>query len=320
MRKAIKKIPVIGKVDSSTLSILVALIITCIVFSILSPYFLSMRNFRSIGLYAAIIGCMATGATVVMLMGCLDLSQHAVGALGTILITIFVDRMGLPVGAAIVLALLMGTVYGAFNGFLVAKCGISPMIATMGSQYIARGLCYILTNSKTITFSNRTLQVIGRGMVLGIPNTVLVMFACFFILSYVLNKTVYGRCVYAVGANQNAAFLSGIGPVKTKLIAYVICAVTSIIGGIITVSQLGAAVPSSGVGSEMEIIASVYLGGLAANGGKGGLLGTFLGVSLLCVINNGLTLCGVENYWQTFMRGVVILVAIYVDTLRVKRN
>jgi ribose transport system permease protein len=190
----------------------------------------------------------------------------------------------------------------------------------MGNQYIIRGLCYILTEAKTILFKNEALEFIGRGKILGIPNSILIMAFVFFILSYMLNKTPYGRKIYAVGSNERAAYLSGINAVRTKMIAYIISGVASGIAGIITLSQVGASVPSSGVGSEMEIIASVYLGGVAATGGKGNLFGTFLGVLVICVINNGLTLAGVQSYWQTLVRGVVILVAVYVDTIRTKKQ
>ena len=181
-----------------------------------------------------------------------------------------------------------GIVCGLFNGLLIAVFGISPMIATMGSQYIIRGLCYILTQAKTILFTNPALEFIGRGNILGIPNSIIIMLLVFLILSYVLNKTRFGRSVYAVGSNEKASYLSGISPVKVKLGAYVIAAVSSTLGGIITVSQVGAAVPSSGVGSEMEIIAAVYLGGVAAMGGKGNLIGTFLGVLVICCIKQRL--------------------------------
>ena len=305
--------------NGATLSILLAFILISIVFTILSPVYLTMSNFMNIGLYAAIIGVMGAGVTPAMLMAGLDLSQHAVAAMSTVLTSIFVITWGIPLGWSLAMVLVVGVICGLFNGLLIAVFGISPMIATMGSQYIIRGLCYILTQAKTILFTDPALNYIGRGKILGIPNSIIIMVVIFLILSYVLNKTRFGRSVYAVGSNENASYLSGISPVKVKMMAYVIAAVSSTLAGIITVSQVGAAVPSSGVGSEMEIIAAVYLGGVAAMGGRGNLFGTFLGILVICAINNGLTLIGVQSYWQTFMRGVVILAAIYMDTLRTKR-
>jgi ribose transport system permease protein len=306
--------------NGATVSIFIAFIVISIVFAILSPVYLTINNFLNIGLYAAIIGVMGAGVTPAMLMAGLDLSQHAVAALSTVLTSIFVITWGIPLGWSLAMVFVAGIICGLFNGLLIAVFGISPMIATMGSQYIIRGLCYILTQAKTILFTNPALEFIGRGNILGIPNSIIIMLLVFLILSYVLNKTRFGRSVYAVGSNEKASYLSGISPVKVKLVAYVIAAVSSTLGGIITVSQVGAAVPSSGVGSEMEIIAAVYLGGVAAMGGKGNLIGTFLGVLVICCINNGLTLIGVQSYWQTFMRGVVILAAIYMDTLRTQRS
>lgn len=306
--------------NGATLSILIAFIVISIILSFLSPYYLTLANFKSIGLYASIIGVMAAGATVAMLMAGLDLSQHAVAALSTVLTAKFVIEMGMPLGLALPIVLIVCALCGLFNGILIAVFDISPMIATMGSQYIIRGLCYVLTDAKTILFKNEALEFIGRGSILRVPNSIIIMFAVFFVLSFVLNKTPYGRKVYAVGSNARASYLSGISAVRTKMFAYVICGVCSGIAGIITISQVGASVPSSGVGSEMEIIAAVYLGGVAATGGKGGLFGTFLGILVICAINNGLTLAGVQSYWQTLVRGAVILVAVYMDTLRTKKR
>ncbi len=316
------KIPFFREMLSgSTLSILIAFIVISIGISFMSPYYLTLQNFKNIGLYASIIGIMAAGATVAMLMAGLDLTQHAVAAFSSVLTAIFAIRMGLPLGLSLIIVLAICVVVGLFNGVLIAVFGISPMIATMGSQYIIRGLCYILTGAETIVFQHATLAFIGRGtLIFGIPNSILIMVVVFLVLSYVLNKTPYGRKVYAVGSNERAAYLSGINPVKTKLIAYVISAVCSGSARSISMSQLGASVPSSGLGSEMEIIASVYLGGVAAAGGKGSLFGTFLGILVICVINNGLTLAGVQSYWQTLVRGIVILVAVYMNTLQSRKS
>jgi len=317
LKERINRIPLFRDVlNGSTLSALIALIIISVVMTFVSPYYLTIGNFKAIGLYAAIIGVMGAGATAVMLMAGLDLSQHALAALATVVIAICIQQYHLSFGVALLLTLAIGIAFGALNGFLIAVCRMPPMIATMGTQYIIRGICYILTEAKTLLFSDKTLTFIGRGKLLGIPNSILIMLVVFLIIGYILQKTPYGRAVYAVGSNEKASYLSGISPVATKMIAYIICAISSVLGGVITVSQVGAAVPSSGVGSEMEIIAAVYLGGVAATGGRGNVLGTFLGIMVICCINNGLTLAGVQSYWQTMVRGIVILVAIYMDTLR----
>ena len=305
--------------NGSTFSVMAAFIVISVAIAFFSPYYLTLGNFKSIGLYASIIGVMAAGVTVSMLMAGLDLSQHAVAALATVLTAMFVIQAKMPLGLAIPIVLIICAFCGLINGILIAVFGISPMIATMGSQYVIRGLCYILTEAKTILFKDKALEFIGRGNILGIPNSILIMAIVFLVLGFILSNTRYGRNVYAVGSNEKAAFLSGINTVKTKLIAYIIAGVCSGIAGIIIISQVGASVPSSGLGSEMEIIAAVYLGGVAATGGKGSLFGTFLGVLVICVINNGLTLVGVQSYWQILVRGVVIIVAVYMDHIRSKK-
>lgn len=306
--------------NGSTLSILLSFILICVVFSIMSPNFFRLGNFRSIGLAAAITGIMAAGVTVPMLMAGLDLSQHAVAALTTILTAKLVIELGIPIAVAIPVVLMFGIIIGMFNGLLIAVFRIPAMIATMGSQYIVRGICYGLTSSKAMIFQHDVLKWIGRGYILGIPNSMWIMLIVFLILSYVLNLTTYGRQVYSVGSNSSASFLAGINPVTVKMIAYSIAGLSSAIAGIVVVSQVGAAVPNAGVGSEMEIIAAVFLGGVATTGGRGGLFGTLLGVLVICTINNGLILIGVKSFWTTLVRGAVILIAVYVDSIRMQRE
>jgi len=306
--------------NGSTLSILLSYIAICIVFSIMSPNFFRIGNFQSIGLAAAITGIMAAGVTVPMLMAGLDLSQHAVAALITVVTAKLVIELNIPMAVAIPMSLMLGIIIGMFNGLLIAVFRIPAMIATMGSQYIVRGICYGLTSSKAMIFQHDLLKWIGRGRILGIPNSMWIMLVVFLVLSYVLNMTTYGRKVYSVGSNSYASFLAGISPVTIKMIAYCIAGLSSAIGGIVIVSQVGAAVPNAGVGSEMEIIAAVFLGGVATTGGRGGLFGTLLGVLVICTINNGLILIGVKSFWTSLVRGVVILVAVYMDSLRKQRE
>ena len=306
--------------NGSTLSILVAYVAICTVFSIMSPNFLRIGNFQSIGLAAAITGIMAAGVTVPMLMAGLDLSQHAVAALTTVLTAKLVIELNLPMAVALPMVLMFGIILGMFNGLLIAVFRIPAMIATMGSQYIVRGICYGLTSSRAMIFQHDLLKWIGRGRILGIPNSMWIMLVVFLILSYVLNMTTYGRKVYSVGSNMYASFLAGINPVTIQMIAYSIAGLTSAIGGIVIVSQVGAAVPNAGVGSEMEIIAAVFLGGVATTGGRGSLFGTLLGVLVICTINNGLILIGVKSFWTILVRGVVILIAVYIDSIRKQRE
>jgi ribose transport system permease protein len=223
-------------------------------------------------------------------------------------------------GVAIPLVLALGIICGLFNGLLIAAFSIPPMIATMGTQYVIRGIAYAITSSKSMSFKNEFLRVLGRNYTIGIPNSFIVMALVFFILSYMLNLTTYGRKVYSVGSNPNASYLAGISPVRIKLGAYAIAGLSSALAGIVMSGQLGASVPSLGTGSEMEIIAAVYLGGVATSGGRGNLFGTWLGVLIITVINNGLVHLGVQSFWTTIVRGAVIIIAVYVDTIRKQRE
>ncbi len=301
---------------SAQFSAFIALVILCLVFGILSPYFFSMRNFRNVMLYMAYSGMMAAGATVPMLMGNLDISQWSTASLSGVVATLLVMNFHWPSWVVIFVILLVGIIVGIFNGFLVSVLKFVPMIATMSSSLIIRSLCYILTESKTLLFQDSMFNNLGTGFSLGLPNSMWLMFLVFVVLEFILKKTRFGRNTYAVGANKNASYLAGIPLIKTQMIGYIISAICAAYAGIIMTAQIGAIVPATGVGSEMDIIAAVVLGGLALDGGSGKLIGTLLGSLVMTLISNGLTLLSVQSYYQMLAKGIILLVAVYVDCVR----
>lgn len=303
-----------------TLSIVIAYVGICVVFSILSPHFMTFQNFKNIGLYASIIGVMAAGLTVPMLLGCLDLSQYSVATASSIVVTILAANMGWPIHWAVILAILLGAVCGLLNGIIVAHLNITSMIATMSTMYIFRAVCYIVTDGKSLVFSMPEFNGLARGEILFIPVSVWILVAVFVILGFVLNKTAYGRSVYAVGSNARASYLSGMNIPKIQITAFVISGACAAVAGIILLAQTGACVPSAGTGQEMEIIAAVVLGGLSLMGGKGKITGTVLGLLIMVTITNGLTLLSVQSYYQMLVRGMVIILAVYVDSGRQKKE
>lgn len=296
-------------------SLVIALVLLCIMLSILSPYFFSIQNVLNIGLAAAVVGIMAAGLTVSMLMGAFDLSQYAVATLCAVLIAMLLHT-GLPIFVLVLLALAVGVICGLLNGVLVTVFKISPIITTLGTMLIYRAFCYILTSSKILSINDEFFNFVGRGYLLGIPVSVWILIVVYLVISFVLKYTSFGRKVYAVGANPNASFLAGINIKAIRIGGLIISSVTGAIAGVASASQVAAAIPSSGVGSEMDIATAVLIGGLSLTGGKGKLSGTFLGLLMLVVINNGLTLLSVQSYYQMLVRGIVLVLAVLIDSMR----
>jgi len=300
----------------SNFSLLIAIIVIIIFMSLKSPYFFTLKNFLSIGLHASIVGIMAAGLTVSMLMGIFDLSQFPVATLSGIAMGFLVSKNVSPF-IAILAAILVGFACGSFNALCLNVFKVNPIITTLATMLIFRSLCYIFTGAKNTIFSSPFFDFIGRGYVFKIiPVSLIGLIVIFIITSYILNITVFGRKVYAVGANPSASQLYGISVKKIRTAGLIISSVCSSIAGIFMMSQLGAIIPRAGVGSELEIPASVILGGLGLAGGRGKMSGTILGICIIALIGNGLILAGVESFYQDLAKGLVLLIAVVIDSIR----
>ena len=291
----------------TNLSLILALLVMSVLFAIMSPHFLTLRNLVNIATYTSINAIMAFGITVAMILAAMDLSQYTVAAVSGMVMALML-RAGLPTGVAIVCALLTGVLLGLLNGVLVSICGVNPIIATLGTQQIYRGFAYLVSNGKNILISNDFLTFIGRGDILGVPVVVLLMIVMFAITAYVLKYTSFGRKIYAIGGNKNASYLSGINIRRVQM------------GGFVYCSVVGVALPTCGIGSDMDVIASVVLGGVSLSGGCGKVSGTLLGALILQTISNGMTLLSVQSYWQMVIKGIVLILAVLIDVMRSKKR
>ena len=289
----------------TNLSLILALLVMSVLFAIMSPHFLTLRNLVNIATYTSINAIMAFGITVAMILAAMDLSQYTVAAVSGMVMALML-RAGLPTGVAIVCALLTGVLLGLLNGVLVSICGVNPIIATLGTRQIYRGFAYLVSNGKNILISNDFLTFIGRGDILGVPVVVLLMIVMFAITAYVLKYTSFGRKIYAIGGNKNASYLSGINIRRVQMGCFV--------------SQVGVALPTCGIGSDMAVIASVVLGGVSLSGGCGKVSGTLLGALILQTISNGMTLLSVQSYWQMVIKGIVLILAVLIDVMRSKKR
>lgn len=302
---------------------LIALLLLIIVISILSPSFATVDNFLSLLRQSTINGLIAFGMTLVILTGGIDLSVGSILAFTTA-ISAKMILSGVETPVAMLVAIVLGTIFGLITGIVITKGRVQPFIATLISMTVFRGFTMIFTNGKPISgltknatdFSKAFLNFIGKGTFINIPTPVWILLISFLILYFVLNNTTFGRKIYAVGSNEKAAGLSGINVVKTKISVYAISGFFAALAGLILLSRLGSAQPTLGDGYELDAIAAGALGGISLSGGKGKITGTLIGILIIAVLNNGLNILGVSSYYQQVIKGVVILIAVLSDSER----
>lgn len=295
--------------------LLIAFIIAFIAFSFLSPYFLQVSNFLNIALALAITLMLAAGETVTLISGLPDISVASTLAFsGMITALLIVNNVNYIL--AIIIAILAGSFIGYINGIVTTKLKISPFITTLGTMATFRGLSFIISGGKSIGFQNETFENLGRGRILGIPIPfVAALFICLTIY-FILNFTVFGRRIYAVGGNSDISKLFGINVNRIKVMAFVISGITASIGGVFITAKMKTGAPIAGTGMELPVIAAVILGGTSLSGGVGNIWGTILGVAFLSTLSNGFTLTYVSSYWQNVIRGIVLIGAVALDVMR----
>lgn len=303
--------------------IVAAIVIESAAFALLAPQFLSVANLVNIALSIAITGVLAVGMTAVILTGGIDLSVGSVVALAGVCSALTVNgttRPSLSVLLGILAALSVGFASGFFNGVMVARFHVPPFITTLAMLTICRGLAFIVSGGRSIGNLPEPFGVLGRSHVLGLPMPVILMAAVFASGWYVLNRMVLGRHIYAVGGNENAAWLAGINTRRVKLLVYCLNGLLVGLAGATLAARLGAGVPNAGIQYELDVIAAVVVGGTSLNGGRGSVIGTLWGTIFIGILNNGLNLAGIDPYMQKIALGVVILLAVLADQLNKPRS
>lgn len=288
------------------------LLVMCIVASLLSPSFLSMTNIFNVFKQITVSGIVACGMTYVILTGGIDLSVGSIVGLSGALSAGVLLTTG-NVFLATITGMGVGLICGAANGILVAKCGIPPFIATLGMMTFLRGGVLVYTQGSPISVKSDMFKFIGKGDVLGIPVPVILLVVLFILGHFILTKTRFGRNVYALGGNKEAARLSGISIKKTEWIVYIISGFLAGIAAIVLTARLGSAQSTSGSGIEMDAIAAVILGGTSLSGGTGFILPTVVGAMIMGIIDNILTLMNVNPHATNIVKGAVIIIAVLVD-------
>ena len=307
----------IGSID--VLSIVIAIIIELIIFGIGSNNFFTVTNLLTILQYCALTGLVAFPMTMLMVGGNFDMSLGSqvalTGCIAGMLCPADNTKTG-GVALAYLASIALGMLCGFINSFLILRLKMIAFIATMATMQAFRGIAYLLTNGQSKMIANSAFGWLGRGRTLGIPNTLYLLVIAGVIFWFIMKHTVFGRRAYIIGGNAEAARLSGINITKNVTVHFLIIGAMTGFVGALTASQLGAALPSGAQNFGFDVISAVILGGVAMSGGKGNVMGSLLGVLILAILNNGLIMMNVSSYWQLVLSGVVLIIAVSIDSLK----
>ena len=303
----------------SRYGIALALVALVVALSLLSPTFLATTNLINVLRQISVNALLAFGMTTVILAGGIDLSVGSVLAFSGALAAGF-SVAEWPPALAMIAALAVGALLGMFNGMLVGYARLAPFIATLGGLTIFRGATLVYTDGRPITGLPDAFDELGNGVALGLPVPVWVMLAFLALTYFLLRYTALGRAIYAVGGNEEAARLSGIPIVSVKLFTYGYSGLAAALGGLVLAGRLNSAQPTAGSGFELDAIAAAVVGGASLSGGRGGVIGSFLGAAIIGVLNNGMNLLNVSAFYQQIVKGAVILGALLIDRLVAARR
>ena len=301
------------------LAILVAFIILCVGLSIATPAFFTKDNILNVLRQVATNSNLAIGLTMAIIIGGIDLSVGAILAFSGLLCASFISD-GMNLGLAVLLAFTLGALFGLLNGLIIAYTNMPPFVVTLATQNIARGIVNVYANGQPISARNPVFNFLGVGYFLGIPLPVIYSFVLLAVMILILGRSKFGRQLYAVGGNEEAARFSGINIKKVKIIVYTLCGALASFSGIILAARMYSGQPTAGDGFELDAIAASVLGGVSFSGGVGKLGGTIIGVLVLGVLTNGLNLLNINFFWQYIIKGIIILLAVYLDILKKRRE
>ena len=301
------------------LAILVAFIILCVGLSIATPAFFTKDNILNVLRQVATNSNLAIGLTMAIIIGGIDLSVGAILAFSGLLCASFISD-GMNLGLAVLLAFTLGALFGLLNGLIIAYTNMPPFVVTLATQNIALGIVNVYANGQPISARNPVFNFLGVGYFLGIPLPVIYSFVLLAVMILILGRSKFGRQLYAVGGNEEAARFSGINIKKVKIIVYTLCGALASFSGIILAARMYSGQPTAGDGFELDAIAASVLGGVSFSGGVGKLGGTIIGVLVLGVLTNGLNLLNINSFWQYIIKGIIILLAVYLDILKKRRE
>lgn len=295
------------------------LIVLVVFFSIFGNNFLTWSNISGILLSTAVIGILALGTTFVIITGGIDLSIGTGMTLAAVMTGVLITNLGMPVWIGVLGGVATGVLMGLVNGLNITFLRLPPFIATLAMMMVAQGLALVISGVRPIYFSSSApdFKQIALGTIIpGLPNAVLITLILAVVAYLVLNKTILGRITFAIGSNEEATRLSGVNTRRWKIFIYMFAGAFTGIAGVVLASRLDSAQPQLGVGYELQAIAAVIIGGTSLLGGRGSILGTVIGALIMSVLINGLRIMSIQTEWQNVVVGIVILIAVFFDSLR----
>ncbi|KRE81787.1 ribose ABC transporter permease [Arthrobacter sp. Soil763] len=298
------------------------LIVLLVFFSLASTNFFTWTNISGILLSTAVIGILAFGTTLVIITSGIDLSIGTGMTLCAVVTGLLLVNFQLPLYIGVLGGIATGALMGLINGLNVSVLKLPPFIATLAMMLIAQGLALVLSGVRPIYFSKvKGFKDIALGQLIpGLPNAVLILLLTGVAAYLVLGKTLLGRYIFAIGSNEEATKISGVNTGKWKILVYTVAGIFTGVAGVVIAARLDSAQPQLGSGYELQAIAAVIIGGTSLLGGRGSVLGTLIGALIMSVLINGLRIMSVQTEWQTVVVGIVILVAVFTDSLRRRRE
>lgn len=301
-------------------AIWVVLVVLVIAFTIANPRFISSTNILMMLRQVSMLGIASIGMTFVILLGDIDLATGSIITFVNIICAYFMVNLGMNWILAIILSLVVATLIGTLNGFMVSTIGIPALIATFAVQTAFQGLALIICGGLPINGFTEKFKVFGQGYVGIVPVPVIIMVFCFAIGSFILNKTYFGRYFYAVGGNVEAAKLSGIRVGRIKYLVFSISGFFAGLAGIVMLSRTNSGMSNAGLGYEFDVITCVVLGGVSVTGGYGKISGVVAGTFIIGALKNGMVLMNINSYIQSIVMGVVLALAVGFDCIQKKRQ
>ena len=303
------------------LGIIIAFLVLCIFLSVYpatSDSFFTRQNIFNVLRQISTNLFLACGMTMVIILGGIDLSVGSIIALSGCVSAGCVVRYGLPLPVALLAGLAIGLIVGMFNGFVISRTTIPAFIVTLATMNVAKGLAYVYTGGSPVRVMTEEWRFIGAGYIGMVPTPVVILIIVLFVTAIIMNRTKMGRHLYAVGGNPQAAKFSGVKVAKVKFFVHAFSGLMAGLAGIVLASRMYSGQPTAGEGAEMDAIAAVVVGGTSMSGGSGKIGGTIIGGLIIGVLNNGLNLLNVNSFWQYVVKGIVILLAVFIDYVRNK--
>lgn len=304
----------------ANLGILIGFLVLFVILSFTADNFFTTANFLNVLRTISTNAFLAIGVMMAIMLGGIDLTGGALIAFSGVVTVVSMQRYGVSIPVAVFLGLIIGVIVGFINGVVIAYTGIHPFVVTLAMQSVCRGAAYLIANGQPVSITNEPFTRLGNGFLGPLPLPVIYTIVFVFLAYLLLNKTKIGRHVFAVGGNATAARFSGINIKKVKIMVWTISGFLASFGGVILASRMSSGQPAVGIGFETDAIAAAVLGGTSMYGGVGTVGGMFIGVLVIGIISNGLNLLRVNSYWQYVAKGIIILIAVYIDMYKNRKQ